>query len=67
MDWQTILIAVVFSIVGVIIIAIKDGDNIISALTEFFVEWRRVILKVIPGLIIIFGILIVIGWSLGFY
>lgn len=67
MDWQAILITIAFNIVVVIIIAIKDGDNIILSLIEFFTEWGKVILKVIPGLIIIFGILFVIGWSLGFY
>lgn len=67
MDWQAILIAIAFIIVVVIIIAIKDGDNIIHSLIEFFGEWVTVILKVVPGLIVLFGILIIIGWSLGFY
>ena len=67
MDWQAILIAIAFSIVGVIIMAIKDGDNIIHALIDFFREWITVVLKVIPGLIVLFGIIIILGWSLGFY
>ena len=67
MDWLAILITIAFNIIVLIIIAIKDGDNIIHALIEFFVEWGSVLMKVVPGLIIIFGILILIGWMLGFY